>query len=73
MKPRVLPSWEDPEGLRCVDILAYGDGSFGYTLCRRDPEDGHGWRHVDGAAGPRFAQRDAAEAAARTIAPWWTA
>lgn len=70
MKSRVLASWEDPNGLHCIDILAHVDGTFGYVLCRRDPEDGHGWRHVGDPDGPRFAKRSAAEAAAREIAEW---
>ena len=70
MKPLVLASWEDPNGVSCVDILDHRDGTFGYVLCRRDPEDGHGWRHVSDPQGPRFADRAAAEAAAREMGDW---
>jgi hypothetical protein len=70
MKPRVLASWEDAGGLHCVDILAHGDGTFGYALCRRDPEDGHGWRHLGDRDAVRFDTQDAAETAARAAAPW---
>ena len=70
MKPVVLASWEDPNGLRCVDILSHEDGSFGYVIFRRDPEDSHGWRRTEAPAKGRFAARAAAEAAARSAAPW---
>ncbi len=70
MKPLVLASWEDPGGTHCVDILEHSDGTFGYVLCRRDPEDGHGWRHLGDRDAARFATRGEAEAAAREIAPW---
>lgn len=70
MKPLVLSSWEDDTGTHCVDILAHDDGSFGYTVCRRDPEDGSGWRHLGDPLSPRFDTRLAAEAAARDAAPW---
>jgi len=66
----VLASWEDPDGLRCVDILSHKDGSFGFVICRRDPKDGHGWRHIGAASGERFSERVAAEAAAKGAAPW---
>ena len=70
MKPRVLASWEEPNGISCVDILAHEDGTFGYVLCRRDPEDGHGWRQVSDPEGPRFDKRSAAEAAAAEMGAW---
>ncbi len=70
MKPLVLASWEDASGLHCVDILAHDDGSFGYTLCRRDPEDASGWRHLGYPGAARFDTRKAAEEAARAVAPW---
>ena len=38
MKPLVLASWEDPNGITCVDILDLRDGTFGFSPCRRDPE-----------------------------------
>ena len=68
MKPVVLASWEDPNGLSCVDILDLGGGRFGYRPCRRDPEDGHGWRPL-GPVEEGFATRAAAEAAARARMP----
>lgn len=70
MKRLVLASWEDDSGFQCVDILAHGDGSFGYSLCRRDPEDPHGWRHIGDPEARRFDTREAAETAARVVAPW---
>ena len=70
MKPRVLASWEDPTGTTCIDILAHEDGTFGHVLCRRDPEDGHGWRHLGDPGALRLPTRAAAEASARASVPW---
>ncbi len=70
MKPVVVSSWEDPGGTHCVDVLSHDDGSFGFTLCRRDPDDGHGWRHLGDPLAVRFLTRAATEDAARAAAPW---
>lgn len=70
MKPLVLASWEDETGMHCVDILSHSDGSFGYSVCRRDPEDSSGWRHLGDPGAVRFDTRAAAETAARHAAPW---
>jgi hypothetical protein len=42
MKPLVLASWDEPNGVTCVDILDLRDGTFGFSPCRRDPEDSDG-------------------------------
>lgn len=68
MKGLVLASWEDPSGFTCVDIIDQRDGTFAYLPCRRDPEDGHGWRPLSAASGG-FVSRAAAEAAARASYP----
>ena len=56
-------SLEDETGARCVDIRRLADGDFDWVECRRDPEDGHGWRYTGyGARGfdsVEAAQRDA--------------
>ena len=67
-KPLVLASLEAAGGDRCVDLLDFG-GGFGWVECRRDPEDGHGWRHLHP---PRrgFADRAAARADAAASVGW---
>jgi hypothetical protein len=69
VKPLVLASWEDPNGVTCVDILDLRDGTFGMSPCRRDPEDGHGWRRLRGEDFGSYPTRAAAEDAARLAAP----
>lgn len=69
MKPLVLASWEDPNGITCVDILDLRDGTFGFSPCRRDPEDAHGWRRLRGEEFGCFTTKQAAEAAARSAMP----
>jgi hypothetical protein len=39
----VLQSIEDTEGLRCIDLIAHDDGTFGFKEFRRDPEDAGRW------------------------------
>lgn len=46
MKALVLRSIEDWSGQRCVDVRREADGLFSWAECRRDPEDGHGWRFL---------------------------
>ena len=41
----VVRSIEDATGDRCVDLLRDG-ASHAWVECRRDPEDGHGWRRL---------------------------
>ena len=60
---------EDATGQRCVDIVEYG-GRYGWTECRRDPEDGHGWRRLAGAPDFPFATFDAARADAQSQVGW---
>lgn len=61
---RVLQSLEFDGGLRCVDVFVRSDGSYGFELYRRDPEDGHGWYPIGGYEEMRFE----CEAAARNEA-----
>lgn len=70
MKPLVLHSIEDDTGDRCVDILQLADGQFTYRECRRDPEDGHGWRHLSGTIFATFDTAAAARQAAQTEVAW---
>ncbi len=67
---KVIKSIEAPGGQLCVDIFRRPDGSFGFELYRRDPEEGHGWYPV-GYFGDRvFDARAEAEAAAHLAVPW---
>jgi len=62
---RILVSVNLPDGTTCtcVDIFQRSDGSFGFDLFRRDPEDGRGWFSI-GYFGERLF--DTAEDAAKT-------
>ena len=66
---KVIRSIEDPSGLRCLDLLALGDGQVGFAEYRRDPEDGHGWRPV-GVISDGFDSAQDALAAARACVGW---
>ena len=67
---KVMQSFEEPGGLRCADIFRRPDGTFGYQLCRRDPEDGRGWAVYGGDPAAVFATMRDAGRAARAHAPW---
>lgn len=68
MKPVVVTSLEDANGVYCVDIRAIGD-AFDWVECRRDPEDSHGWRPT-GAGARGFKSQDAARMAATAALGW---
>lgn len=68
-RPVVVASLNDADAQRCVDILRFADGQFGWTECRRDPEDGHGWRPL-GPPVTGFADAAAARAAAAAAVGW---
>jgi len=70
MKPVVLASIEDATGDRCVDIIRLSDGQFAYRECRRDPEDGHGWRYLSEAPPTPFDTEGAARKAAAQDVGW---
>ncbi|MCK0097662.1 hypothetical protein MWU60_18965 [Yoonia sp. F2084L] len=70
MKPLVLASIEDETGDRCVDIIRLSDEQFAYRECRRDPEDGHGWRYLSEAPPPAFDTEVAAREAAVADIGW---
>ncbi len=69
MKPLVVRSIEDESGQRCVDLRRHGDGLFSWVECRRDPEDGHGWRVLGPGAGG-FSGEAEALADARACVAW---
>lgn len=70
MKPLVLASIEDETGDRCVDIIRLSQTRFAYRECRRDPEDGHGWRYLSQAEPPMFESEAAARSAAAEAIGW---
>jgi hypothetical protein len=65
-RPLVLRSVEAPGGHVCIDVLKH-DGSFSWAECRRDPEDGHGWRHTGAGRGGFGSAEDAERDARRTL------
>ncbi len=69
---KVIRSLEDPSGFRCLDLVRLPGGAVGFAECRRDPEDGHGWRPVGGVSG-RYAGEAEALAAACQAVPWLAA
>jgi len=56
--------------LQCVDIFRRPDGSFGFELYRRDPEDGRGWYPTGFFADASFASEARAIEAACNGIPW---
>jgi hypothetical protein len=68
VKPVVVRSLNDATGTRCVDVRQVA-GGFEWVECRRDPEDGHGWR-VIGAATGGYASVEAAMDGARAHVGW---
>jgi hypothetical protein len=65
----VRASLEDAGGDRCVDLIKRPGGGWAWVECRRDPEDGHGWRRLHPPVGGH-AGRDDAERAARAAVGW---
>ena len=43
MDKTVMASFEDLSNTRCVDLIKYANGTFGFQLFRRDFEDTRGW------------------------------
>lgn len=67
---RVLTSVNSPDGVHCIDIFLRADGSHGFELCRRDPEDGHGWRLTGRHGHRRFRTETQARCACVELYPW---
>lgn len=63
-------SWEAPGNHLCVDIFQRPDASWGFEEYRREPEDGRGWYAVGFHSENRFADANAAMAAARAVVTW---
>ena len=62
---KVMQSFNDVDGLRCVDIFRRPDASFGFEEYRRDVEDPRGWAAIGGHDGARFATAETALVTAR--------
>lgn len=71
MRLPVPLSIEHEDGLRCVDIIALPDGSFGFREYRRDPEDRGGWSLVADFLDRRHETIQAALDAAASAIPWF--
>lgn len=63
----------DETGDRCVDIVCLANGQIAYRECRRDPEDGYGWRYLSHAGPEVFDSADAARKAAQATIGWMQA
>jgi hypothetical protein len=66
----MVTSFEDAEGLRCIDIVERDDRTFVIRECRRDPEAGGRWSIVGDYSGLVFASKADAIEAARKAFPW---
>ena len=69
-KNKVFRSINDFAQIHCVDIVQAPDGRFGYVHCRRDPEDGHGWRIIGPVSPLAFSSAQAAFDAACADVAW---
>lgn len=65
-----LDSVEDDNGTFCVDVFERPDGSFGFEMFRRDPEDQGRWTILNRFATARFETIDDARATAARTVPW---
>ena len=54
----------------CVDVFRRDDGSFGFDLFRRDPEDGRGWFSIGYFGDRRFVRVSEAVEAAYSQVHW---
>ena len=68
---RVLNSVENEERNRCVDIVLYDDGGFGFQEWRREPEDPGNWSMLSGGGAQRSESEEQAVTAARLRVPWF--
>lgn len=67
----VLSSTNSSDGTQCVDIFRRADGSYGFDVFRRDPEDPRGWYSVGYFGDRLFPSSQAAQIAARTAVSWF--
>ena len=67
---RVVASFTNAEGNRCVDVFRRDDGTFGFEEFRRDAEDLRGWFPLHRHSRQVFATEVDALAQARAAVPW---
>jgi hypothetical protein len=67
---KVKQSFNDVDGLRCVDIFRRPDASFGFEEYRRDVEDPRGWAAIGGHDCARFTTAEAALVTAQERVAW---
>ena len=54
-----------------MDVFRRTDGSFGFDLFRRDPEDPSGWYSVGHFGDVVFLSKEEAHLAAQDAVPWF--
>ena len=70
MPTRVLASFNNPAGDRCVDVFQRDDGTYGYEEYRRDPEDMKGWFPLHRYSSLVFSTDQEALARAKATVAW---
>ena len=66
----VFDSIETCDGTRCVDLFSRPDGTYGFEVFRRDPEDAGLWTPMHYFSGRAFASRAEVLAAASKAVTW---
>ena len=67
---KVVKSFNDINGILCVDILSNKEGKFSFKSFRRDPEDNSGWFPYGPESCFSYNSSQEAEEAAILIVPW---
>jgi hypothetical protein len=67
----VIQSVQDVDGLRCVDLIAHADGTFGFKEFRRDPEDAGRWTLIADYSELHCASKDEAWRRAAAAIGWF--
>ena len=68
---QALDSVEDDSGTHCIDVFQRPDGSFGFEMFRRDPEDQGRWTMLGLYSAVRFKTQHEARATAVSTVPWY--
>lgn len=69
----VVRSFNQESGHQCIDIFRRPDGSFGFELYRREPEDSRGWLVIGAFSNRKFASVEEAAAEAKASVAWFDA
>ena len=70
LRPKILDSYQSPDGNCWIDIFVREDGTFGFTEYRSDPENGGRTFTLRDFSGLVFNTQESALAAARRSI-WW--